>query len=166
MSSIKVPEGYRNMVRQFRTYDDWKGDIKQIIQEYDGKPITGATWRELTGTTSIMAHIKRLIKEGYVSKQRVKQGGTSKMTYKWHGTPLTPKDTVLKNGGVFTKKLDLPEYIVPPAAIDDLKRAVFEWTQGGYTAENVAGAVYFVQWLESRNTSIEEERNLILKGTV
>lgn len=103
MSSITVPESFRNQLRAVpRPTDELKPTIRRLIEGRPNQVITTRQFIDACGTTSAMLHVKKLLRDGYISRERLKTGrGGRHYTYTWHDVPLDARNRVLRNGGVY-----------------------------------------------------------------
>lgn len=166
MNGIIVPKQYRHQLRAERDDDQRKLDIKKLICEAEGKPLTGAQFIEATGVTSANLHVKRLMKEGYITRAPFKHGGTGrKYAYRWHNIPLEPRAAAMRNGEtVLTRTILMPAKQVSKDHQSILTAAFHTWIdEAEPTGDEIVAVRSFRKWVAQTENRIDEERTAALE---
>lgn len=161
MNGVTVPKAYEHLVRTPKqTTEDYKAKIRHYIEARPNQALTNANFQELLGTTSAMAHINRLMKQGHIVRARIRKGRGKRYSYKWHDTPLDYETAAKKNGLVIVSSLNLPEFALR-GKLPDLTALFTEWVDTlpqPINGDHIAGVVMFRRWLTLKEKEVEEIR--------
>lgn len=149
---------------QRKQTEDLKAQIMHFIEARPKEALTNADFQELLGTTSAMAHIKKLMKQGYITRQRVYKGRGKRYSYKWHSEPLDYETAARKNGIVLTRDLNLPEFKLR-GLLEDLDKLAFEWQETmprPINGDYIVGVIEFRKWLKVKEKEVEDRRKAII----
>ena len=165
MQGIQVPAAYKHLMTPDRKpTEDYKAKIRWYIEAHKGEALLGKNFQEALGTTSAMAHVKKLLKQGYITRERVHKGAGKRYSYKWHDTPLDLEDAARRNGLVVVKDLDLPTFALK-GKLDAMAELIMEWQHTmsrPINGEFLAGVEEFRRWLVVKEKEVEERRAKIL----
>lgn len=161
---ITVPGNYKHlMTKEHKSTEDYKAQIRHFIETRPKVALTNADFQKLLGTTSAMSHVKRLMKQGYVTRARVYGKRGKQFSYKWHDQALDYEKAAVKNG-VLTTKLDLPEFKLK-GLLNDLDQLAYEWqdtrAQPG-DGEYIIGVLEFRKWLRQKEREVAEKRRVLI----
>lgn len=105
--------------------------------------------------------------QGWISRSKIKTGtrGVS-YVYHYHAVPLGTRDAVIKNGGILTTKLELPEVPFTPAQLSELSCQFIGWIDSDAkpTGEHIAGVRDFRLWLQNTCNEAAKAREEQLNG--
>lgn len=162
MNNIIVPKEYQHMLRAEKiSTEEHMPQIRAFIEANPNKPLYNKHFNELIGRTSAMSHIKRLMRQGYITRQRVyKNGRGKKFSYTWHAVPLPPDTAKLANGGTITHSLNLPAVPV----MENIRGLFMEFAQPIANQPEIGGALQFTFWLEDKIKEVIKQREEILNA--
>jgi hypothetical protein len=159
MNSVSVPVEYKHMLtREYKTTDDCKAQIRRFIDDRPGEALTNHDFQGLLSTTSAMAHVKRLMKQGYVTRSRVHKGKGKRFSYKWHEAPLDFETALSKNGFVVTHDMALPEL----PTIDNIRDMYFDFARRGIGMD----ALQFVFHIEDKIKEVKKQREEVINAHI
>lgn len=166
MSGITVPAGFKHMVRKEKQEtEDYKPIIRSFILKTGSRTrITTADFVELLGTTSATGHIKKLMKQGFITRHILKSGRGKSFAYKWHDEPLDAREAALKNGYGITTMLDLPELPIDELTLERLSKLFLRWIdEQPVTGDEIIGVKNFRRWLDETLKEVQKQREQVLK---
>lgn len=165
MQGIEVPTAYKHMLpRKYSRLEDYKPVIMRYLEKRQGEVIRGEEFIEALGTTTAVVHIKKLMKQGYITRVKAKSSRGHAYKYKWNTSPLDPRQAALSNGAVVTRSLDLPAYPIDYTSLTKLPELFIEWFDGTQpSAEQAAGALIFRKFIEDKYKEVDNTRNAKLK---
>lgn len=163
-NGITVPKEYKHMLRKSSDHNNAMrdADIKLLLESRKNMVLTVDDFVKATGVSSAMLHVKRLMKAGYITRQKLKQPGKRQgWAYKWHDEPLTPKAAIIKNGGTVTTNLNLPPVLMTDVEYEHLRGIYHDWLDtdvliGGPDFE---GARKFLRWIAEQNKIAKQARD-------
>jgi len=167
MNGVTVPKSFEHLVRTPKqTTEDYKARIRHYIEARPDVPLTNADFQELLGVTSAMSHINRLMRQGYITRSRIRAGRGKRHSYKWHTEPLRHDEAARANGLIITHNLDLPEFALR-GKLDDMAALFTEWVDTlpqPIVGDHIAGVILFRRWLKLKEKEVEQQRKEILDG--
>jgi hypothetical protein len=165
-STIIVPASMKHMLRPERqTTEDYKAQIMHYISARPNKALTNKDFNALLGTTSAMSHIKRLMRQGHITRVQIRGGRGKRFAYKWHEVALPFEKAARQNGDVIVTNLKLPEFGLTPDNLKVLALLFLQWLdtqQPDGTA--ITGARDFRLWLDKVQKEVEAERKRLIDG--
>lgn len=142
--------------------EDYKAQIKHFIIARPGEALTGDDFQKLLDTTSAMAHVKRLMKQGHITRVQVRKGRGKRFSYKWHENALDFELAAKKNGLVVTKDLQLPEFALK-GKLGELDKLAFEWQDTmsrPINGDHLVAVTEFRRWLKLKEKEVEQVRKV------
>jgi hypothetical protein len=165
MQGINVPASHKHLLRPERqTTEDYKAQIMHYVSARPNKALTNKDFQALLGTTSAMSHIKRLMRQGHITRQQVRGGRGKRFSYKWHDTALPYEKAARQNGDVIVTNLKLPEFGLTADNLKVLALLFLEWLDSRQPEGSaIVGARDFRLWLDSKQKEVETERKRLVK---
>jgi hypothetical protein len=169
MNNIHVPAAYKHLtVTEKVSTEDYKPRIRSFIESRPNIALTAQDFNKALDRTSAMSHVKKLMRQGYITRKRIYSGRGKRFSYKWHAEPLTYEQAALKSGLPITKsQIALPTYAFSAKDLDNLTVLFTEWIDTlpqPLNGDSIAGAVNFRRWLGQRLKEVEKERKQLLEA--
>jgi hypothetical protein len=166
MQGISVPASHKHMLRPERqTTEDYKAQIMHYISARPNKALTNKDFNALLGTTSAMSHIKRLMRQGHITRVQIRGGRGKRFAYRWHENALPFEKAARQNGDVIVTNLNLPEFGLTADNLKVLALLFLEWLDSKQPEGSaIVGAREFRLWLDNKQKEVEAERKRIING--
>lgn len=160
MQGITVPDAYKHLLpKKYGRTDDYKPALQRYIEKNRDRVITGKDFQEALETATAVVHVKKLMKQGYITRRRKKSKRGHAFTYEWNTMPLDGRTAALTNGEVVTTTLNLPEYPIDHSSLTKLPELIAEWFDKQQpSAEQTAGALIFRKYLEDKYKQVDSDR--------
>lgn len=164
MQGIHVPASHKHLLRPERqTTEDYKAQIMHYISARPNKALTNVDFNALLGTTSAMSHIKRLMRQGHITRVQIRGGRGKRFAYRWHEIPLPYEKAARANGEVIVKSLNLPEFGLTADNLKVLALLFLEWLDSKQPEGSaIVGARDFRLWLDDKQKEVEAERKRLI----